>query len=53
MKTNLLVKAAQKGDASAFTGLIEEHQGKLYRIAFAHFRNEQDARLSCAFAAVF
>ena len=43
MDTNLLVKAAQKGNASAFAELLSEHQNKLYRIAFAHFRNEQDA----------
>jgi RNA polymerase sigma-70 factor (TIGR02954 family) len=43
MDRTLLVKAAQKGNAEAFAKLLKEHQSKWYRIAFAHFKTEEDA----------
>jgi RNA polymerase sigma-70 factor (TIGR02954 family) len=41
--TENLVKKASRGDEEAFTLLLEEHKAKLYRIAYAHFKNEQDS----------
>ncbi|WP_440117560.1 sigma-70 family RNA polymerase sigma factor [Paenibacillus sp. QZ-Y1] len=38
-----LTVAAQKGDAEAFTVLMEMHQSRLYRIAYAYLHNEGDA----------
>jgi RNA polymerase sigma factor (sigma-70 family) len=37
------VQAAQRGDDSAFYALMQEHQAKLYRIAFAYLGSESDA----------
>jgi RNA polymerase sigma-70 factor (TIGR02954 family) len=38
-----LVLAAQRGDDSAFHALMQEHQGKLYRIAYTYLGSEPDA----------
>nr|WP_282446113.1 sigma-70 family RNA polymerase sigma factor [Paenibacillus silvae] len=38
-----LTYAAQKGDAEAFAALMEMHQSRLYRIAYAYLHNEGDA----------
>lgn len=38
-----LTIAAQKGDAEAFAALMEMHQSRLYRIAYAYLHNEGDA----------
>ncbi|WP_181151008.1 sigma-70 family RNA polymerase sigma factor [Paenibacillus sp. PCH8] len=38
-----LIIAAQKGDAEAFAALMELHQSRLYRIAYAYLHNEGDA----------
>jgi RNA polymerase sigma-70 factor (ECF subfamily) len=38
-----LVRAAQKGDMSAFEELIARHRDKIYARAFSMMRNEQDA----------
>jgi RNA polymerase sigma-70 factor (ECF subfamily) len=38
-----LTLAAQKGDAEAFATLMEMHQSRLYRIAYAYLHNEGDA----------
>jgi RNA polymerase sigma factor (sigma-70 family) len=42
-RTETLVQAAQRGDESAFYALMQEHQAKLYRIAFAYLSSESDA----------
>ena len=38
-----LTRAAQKGDAAAFAALMEMHQNRLYRIAYAYLQNDGDA----------
>lgn len=38
-----LTVAAQQGDAEAFAALMEMHQSRLYRIAYAYLHNEADA----------
>jgi RNA polymerase sigma-70 factor (ECF subfamily) len=38
-----LVKAAQKGDMSAFEELVARHRDKIYARAFSMLRNEEDA----------
>jgi RNA polymerase sigma-70 factor (TIGR02954 family) len=38
-----LVAAAQRGDDDAFYQLIRAHKEKLYKVAYAFFRNETDA----------
>jgi RNA polymerase sigma factor (sigma-70 family) len=43
LETDALIRAACRGDEEVFTALIEEHKAKLYRIAYAHFKNEQDS----------
>lgn len=37
------IKKSMKGDAKSFGSLMEERQEKLYRIAFSHVKNRQDA----------
>ncbi|MGG0821457.1 sigma-70 family RNA polymerase sigma factor [Paenibacillus turicensis] len=43
MTPSQLTLAAQKGDAEAFTALMEMHQSRLYRIAYAYLHNQEDA----------
>ena len=43
MQNELLVKKARKGDEGAFFTLMSDHKEQLYRIAYAHFKNEQDS----------
>src|SRR5258707_8451459 len=38
-----LVRAAQKGDMSAFEELVARHRDKIYARAFSMMRNEQEA----------
>ena len=38
-----LVKKAKKGDEDSFYTLMMDHKDQLYRIAYAHFKNEQDS----------
>jgi RNA polymerase sigma factor (sigma-70 family) len=38
-----LVSSAQQGDDDAFYKLMQTHKEKLYRVAYAFFRNETDA----------
>jgi RNA polymerase sigma-70 factor, ECF subfamily len=39
----VLVKAAQRGDMSAFEELVARHRDKIYARAFSMLRNEEDA----------
>ncbi len=39
-----LVRAAQGGDADAFTSLVRQHQEPLFRFALRYLANEEDAR---------
>ncbi|MGL5314200.1 MAG: sigma-70 family RNA polymerase sigma factor [Peptostreptococcaceae bacterium] len=43
MLKELKVKKAIKGDEKAFIDLIEQQKEKLYKIAYAYVKNEQDA----------
>jgi RNA polymerase sigma-70 factor (ECF subfamily) len=43
MDTNELVHKAKRGDAAAFTELMQSCQEKLYRIAFSYVKNRDDA----------
>jgi RNA polymerase sigma-70 factor (ECF subfamily) len=38
-----LIQAAQAGDRSAFSALIDSHYDLIYRIAYHHLRNAEDA----------
>ena len=38
-----LVKKAKKGDEDSFYTLMVHHKDQLYRIAYAHLKNEQDS----------
>jgi len=43
MSTEEWVIAAQRGDHEAFHRLVSAHKFKLYRIAYAYLKNEEDA----------
>ncbi|MED1853747.1 sigma-70 family RNA polymerase sigma factor [Brevibacillus borstelensis] len=43
MNLEQLVSSAQQGDDDAFYKLMQTHKEKLYRVAYAFFRNETDA----------
>jgi RNA polymerase sigma-70 factor (ECF subfamily) len=43
MDINELVHKAKKGDAAAFTELMQSCQDKLYRIAYSYVKNRDDA----------
>ena len=39
-----LLRAVQAGDASAFRGLVEKYQNRVYNMVFGMVRNREDAR---------
>jgi RNA polymerase sigma-70 factor (ECF subfamily) len=43
MNDIVIIKKAQKGDDEAFSELIDSCQEKLYKIAFAYLKNEQNS----------
>lgn len=43
MEDRILVKRARRGDAAAFTGLVERHERRMYAIACSLLRSEWDA----------
>lgn len=43
MDQKAMLKAAKKGDSEAFTQLFITQKEQIYRVAFAYFKNEQDA----------
>ena len=43
MDQTTMLKAAKKGDSEAFIQLFATQKEQVYRIAFAYFKNEQDA----------
>lgn len=43
MTPSELTVAAQRGDAEAFSALMDLHRNRLYRIAYAYLHNEGDA----------
>ncbi|MEC8423625.1 MAG: sigma factor, partial [Myxococcota bacterium] len=39
-----LVRAVLEGDATAYRGLVERYQGRIYAVCFGMVRNREDAR---------
>ena len=39
-----MVRAVQAGDATAYRGLVERYQGRIYAVCYGMVRNREDAR---------